>query len=136
MPFFLLPDHWNTKTCICSNHGIRMYFIWLQEGLVSLEQCLRYLNTQYIYIYTNTKGIFILSTHLFISGLCLNFSSALVMTLILRHTITKCRNIGLGTYLPLDHNIYLHKLTGYIIFGLAWLHAIMHICNFGMCLEF
>ena len=91
---------------------------------------------KYTEIYVQIQKIIYSRTHLFISGLCLNFSSALVMTLILRHTITKCRNIGLGTYLPLDHNIYLHKLTGYIIFVLAWLHAIMHMCNLGTCLEF
>ena len=67
---------------------------------------------------------------LFLPGRCLNFSSMMVIVLVLRFTITKCRNLGLSAILPLDHNIFLHKLTGCTIFGLAWFHAIMHICNF------
>ena len=91
----------------------------------------------------NTQGLGILVCHvsslhnrLLISGRCLNFSTVLVIILILRLSITKLRNLGLSTFLPLDHNIYLHKLTGYIIFVLAWLHAIMHICNVGTYLDF
>ena len=68
--------------------------------------------------------------YLFLPGRCLNFSSMMVIVLVLRFTITKCRNLGLSAILPLDHNIFLHKLTGCTIFGLAWFHAIMHICNF------
>ena len=67
---------------------------------------------------------------LLLAGLCLNFSSMLVIVLVLRYTITKCRNMGLTKYLPLDNNIYLHKVTGLTIFVLAWLHTIMHLCNF------
>ena len=66
---------------------------------------------------------------LLLAGLCLNFSSMLVIVLVLRYTITKCRNMGLTKYLPLDNNIYLHKVTGLTIFVLAWLHTIMHLCN-------
>ena len=65
-----------------------------------------------------------------LAGLCLNFSSMLVIVLVLRYTITKCRNMGLTKYLPLDNNIYLHKVTGLTIFVLAWLHTIMHLFNF------
>ena len=77
-------------------------------------------------------GIIILSIDHFslLAGLCLNFSSMLVIVLVLRYTITKCRNMGLTKYLPLDNNIYLHKVTGLTIFVLAWLHTIMHLCNF------
>ena len=45
--------------------------------------------------------------------------------------ITLLRNLGLASILPLDNNIYFHKLVGRIIFAQAWLHTIMHLINFG-----
>ena len=65
-----------------------------------------------------------------IIGRCLNFSSMMVIILVLRYTISRARDLGLSKILPLDHNIYLHKVTGCIIFVCAWTHAIMHVCNF------
>ena len=41
------------------------------------------------------------------------------------------RNLGLASFLPLDNNIYFHKLVGRLLFVQAWLHAIMHFLNFG-----
>ena len=97
-------------------------------------------NVYYIYArasgtparYRQIVGTIIISFDhfLLLAGLCLNFSSMLVIVLVLRYTITKCRNMGLTKYLPLDNNIYLHKVTGLTIFVLAWLHTIMHLCNF------
>ena len=53
------------------------------------------------------------------------------MLLILRHSITLLRSLGLATILPLDNNIYLHKIVGTFIFFSAWMHTIMHLINFG-----
>ena len=54
----------------------------------------------------------------------------LIAILILRNLITALRELGLTTVLPLDNNIYLHKVVGYLIFVQAWIHSIMHLCNF------
>ena len=55
----------------------------------------------------------------------------LILVLVLRYTITVMRELGIGTIFPLDHNIYLHKVVGYIIFFQSWFHTIMHLINFG-----
>merc|ERR1719341_636424 len=49
-------------------------------------------------------------------GRVLHFNTCLVLALVLRNTITILRRFGLATILPLDHNIYLHKLVGFLIF--------------------
>ena len=45
--------------------------------------------------------------------------SIIVIILVLRNTITFLRNNGFGKYLPLDNNIYLHKIVGTLIFFLG-----------------
>lgn len=54
------------------------------------------------------------------NGLCLDFNSMVVLTLVLRHTMTLLRKLGLASILPLDHHIWLHKVTGILIFCQAW----------------
>ena len=54
------------------------------------------------------------------------------MIYIFRYTITKMRDLGLSMILPLDHNIYVHKYIGILIFVQAWFHTIMHMINFGV----
>ena len=49
-----------------------------------------------------------------------------------RYTITKLRDLGLSIILPLDNNIYIHKVIGRVIFLQAWFHTIMHLCNFAI----
>ena len=55
----------------------------------------------------------------------------LILVLVLRYSITKLRDLGLASVLPLDKNIYFHKLVGRLIFVQAWIHATMHLLNFG-----
>merc|ERR1719250_440142 len=66
------------------------------------------------------------------NGKTLLFNSILVLLLVLRNTITLLRKFGLGSILPLDNNIYLHKLVGVMIFIQALIHTIMHLCNFAI----
>lgn len=66
-----------------------------------------------------------------VPGRTLLFNSVLVLVLVLRYSITMLRDLGLASLLPLDQNIYFHKLTGRLIFVAAWLHAIAHLINFG-----
>ena len=65
-------------------------------------------------------------------GRALIFNSILVLVLVLRNAITFLRRRGLGALLPLDHNIYAHKVTGTIIFFQALAHSLAHICNFAV----
>eukprot|EP00090_Calanus_glacialis_P005272 TRINITY_DN14088_c0_g1_i1.p1 TRINITY_DN14088_c0_g1~~TRINITY_DN14088_c0_g1_i1.p1 ORF type:complete len:1071 (+),score=285.92 TRINITY_DN14088_c0_g1_i1:327-3215(+) len=68
-------------------------------------------------------------------GRTLLFNSVLILCLVLRYTITLLRNMGLASILPLDNNIYFHKLTGRLIFVQAWIHALMHFINFGVNIQ-
>ena len=64
-------------------------------------------------------------------GATLKLNSVLILVLVLRYTITMLRKVGLASLLPLDNNIYFHKLVGRLIFGQAWLHSLSHLVNFG-----
>ena len=64
-------------------------------------------------------------------GRVLHFNTVLVLALVLRNTITILRRFGLATILPLDHNIYLHKLVGFLIFFQSVLHTGCHF-NFAV----
>lgn len=66
------------------------------------------------------------------NGRVLLYNSSLILILILRNTITIMRQLGMATVFPLDNNIYLHKVVGYMIFIQAWIHTIMHLCNFAI----
>jgi NADPH oxidase 5 len=63
-------------------------------------------------------------------GQCLNFNCAWVLVLMLRQSITFLRTRGLGSIVPLDQHIYMHKVTGMLIAGFSLVHTIMHIINF------
>ena len=65
------------------------------------------------------------------NGRCLLFNSTMILIVVLRYTVSKMRDLGLSKILPLDHNIYIHKLIGILIFIQAWWHTIMHLINFG-----
>ncbi|XP_075986113.1 NADPH oxidase [Anticarsia gemmatalis] len=65
-------------------------------------------------------------------GQCLNFNCAWVLVLMLRNCLTQLRVRGFSSYLPLDHHIYLHKLTGVLICIYSLVHTIMHLCNFSL----
>ena len=60
----------------------------------------------------------------------------MILVLVLRYTITILRNMGLAQILPLDYNIYFHKMVGEIIFVQAWIHTAMHLINFGKFISF
>ncbi|XP_055700750.1 NADPH oxidase 5 [Phlebotomus papatasi] len=77
--------------------------------------------------YRESNGFVILARA---CGQCLNFNCAWVLVLMLRHTITFLRTRGFGALIPLDHHIYLHKLTGVLIAGFSLVHTIMHLFNF------
>lgn len=63
-------------------------------------------------------------------GQVLNFHCAFILIMILRKTITHLRAFGLGRYLPLDHYVYFHKLTGWSITLFSIWHTLAHLGNF------
>ena len=63
-------------------------------------------------------------------GRALIFNSVVILILVMRNAITFMRRLGLGAFLPLDHVIYVHKVTGTLIFFQALAHSIAHLCNF------
>ena len=69
------------------------------------------------------------------SGRAILFNTVVSLVLVLRYLMTFLRNMGLAHKLPLDHNIYFHKVVGWIIFVQAWLHTISHLINFGEIFE-
>jgi hypothetical protein len=84
-----------------------------------------------VYKYVRTC-IYKCTFFLYYTGRCLNFNSMIILVLVLRYTITKLRELGLSNVLPLDHNIYLHKTVGYLIFFQSWIHTISHLINFAI----
>lgn len=83
-----------------------------------------------LFIFKSTFAWFKFSFVLFVIGRTLLFNSSLILLLVHRYTVTKLRELGFGFFLPLDHNIYIHKFIGVLIFFQSWFHTIMHICNF------
>ena len=69
-------------------------------------------------------------------GQCLNLNCALLLTLILRRTITRVRNSALGAWLPCDRHVHLHKMAGWSVFWYSVLHTVFHLANYGGCFFF
>ena len=63
-------------------------------------------------------------------GQTLNFNCSAILVLMLRHCITMLREIGFASFLPLDQNVYLHRMCGYVVTILGALHTAMHLINF------
>ncbi|KAA0200279.1 hypothetical protein HAZT_HAZT010796 [Hyalella azteca] len=62
-------------------------------------------------------------------GQCLNLNCALLLSLILRRSITRLRNSKLGAVLPCDRHVHLHKMAGWAVFMCSLLHTMFHVCN-------
>ena len=62
-------------------------------------------------------------------GQGLNFTSMFILVLMLRHSITKLREMGLAVILPLDRHIYFHKVTGRLIVVYSLIHTVAHLGN-------
>ena len=68
-------------------------------------------------------------------GRTLLFNSILVLVLVLRNSITFLRQVGLSSFLPLDSNIYFHKVVGVMIFFQSAVHTVMHLANFAINIQ-
>uniref|UniRef100_A0A670ZI50 NADPH oxidase 5 n=1 Tax=Pseudonaja textilis TaxID=8673 RepID=A0A670ZI50_PSETE len=63
-------------------------------------------------------------------GQCLNFNCAFIPVLMLRRSLTWLRTTWVAKVLPLDLNLVLHQLMGYMVGALTILHMGAHIINF------
>lgn len=63
-------------------------------------------------------------------GMVLNFQCATILVLVLRKSMSFMRSMGWARYLPLDHYIYFHKVTGWSIAFFSLLHTVAHLYNF------
>lgn len=68
-------------------------------------------------------------------GKALLWNSVLILVLVCRKSITALGRYGFAKILPLEINIYLHKIVGILIFCLAFLHSLMHCINFYMNIQ-
>ncbi|CAF1211376.1 unnamed protein product [Adineta ricciae] len=87
----------------------------------------------YVVIYrstvTKSNGFVVFAR---IGGMLLNFNCALIIVLMLKQTILLIRsNKLLRKLIPVDDHIDFHKVVGRVITGLAILHTIAHMANFG-----
>jgi len=64
-------------------------------------------------------------------GICLNFTTSLILLFVLRRCITFLRSHGFSSFLPLDQNIYFHKVVGYCILAFSLIHILAHGLNYG-----
>ncbi|XP_054858261.1 NADPH oxidase 5 [Eublepharis macularius] len=63
-------------------------------------------------------------------GQCLNFNCTFVVVLMLRRCLTWLRATWVAGVLPLDQNILLHQLVGYVVVALTAVHTGAHVANF------
>ena len=67
-----------------------------------------------------------------ITGFPLNFVCVMVFVFMQKDILNSLRSAGAGRFLPLDFNLYFHKVCGVIIMIFGALHSICHFINFGV----
>ncbi|CAG0902076.1 unnamed protein product [Cyprideis torosa] len=67
-------------------------------------------------------------------GQCLNFTSSFILVLMLRQALTWLRARGFASFLPIDQNVSLHMMCGYIIFIYGIIHTVAHLFLAGFVL--
>ncbi|XP_021366817.1 NADPH oxidase 5-like isoform X2 [Mizuhopecten yessoensis] len=78
------------------------------------------------YNYKDSNGWYILAR---ICGMNLNFNGTFIIVLMLRKSLTYLRLTFLHRLLPIDQNIYFHKLCGAFIAFFSFFHTVGHIGN-------
>lgn len=63
--------------------------------------------------------------------MCLNFNCTFIVTLMFRYLISWLRTTKAATILPLDQNVYMHKLVGWTIAFFSFVHTLAHLGNLG-----
>lgn len=65
-----------------------------------------------------------------IFGFPLNFVVMMVYVFMLRKLLDSLRGLGAIRCLPLDHNLFFHMLSGWIIYTYGLIHTMVHFINF------
>ena len=115
--FYQLLDQWKQKVVANRLLWSSVAFIFGVNACLFIYRLWKYRNFRHWYGGEDVNFLFMLSRA---NGLCLNFNSALVLALVLRHSLTYLRKLGFGIILPLDHHLWLHKLVGCLIFVQGW----------------
>lgn len=68
-------------------------------------------------------------------GRVIHANTWLLLFFVLRHTLTILQRFGVGSLLPLDHAIYLHKIMGWLLFFFAFVHTVCHLINFAINIQ-
>ena len=123
-----LPFHVATRKYWANNLRLWILLIFLANLVIMAQQ---------VYFYRDfaTLNGYIPNAFMLVARACgrtLSFNSALILVLVLRTAITSLTRIGFSRILPLEHHIYIHKVTGIIIFFQASIHSIAHLCNFAL----
>ncbi|UJR36832.1 hypothetical protein I4U23_029545 [Adineta vaga] len=111
--------------------NISRIFVLILYLLVNLALLL------YVVIYrstvTKSNGFVVFAR---IGGMLLNFNCAFIIVLMLKQTILLIRTIKLlRKLIPVDDHIDFHRVVGRVIAGLAIIHTIAHMANFGIMTE-
>lgn len=64
------------------------------------------------------------------SAYVIYLQNSIILILILRKSISFLRSNGFAHYLPLDHYVYFHKMTGWSIAFFSIVHTLAHLINF------
>ena len=73
-------------------------------------------------------NLFLITARIF--GFPLNFVCMMVYVFMLRKLLDSLRSLGAIRILPMDHNLFFHMLSGWIIFVFGAIHTIVHFVNF------
>ncbi|KAI2796466.1 NADPH oxidase 5 [Blomia tropicalis] len=118
MTFIFRKLHWhyirNNPQSVCFT--VLVYFLF--TGSLIVSRCFTYWCTNLYLVQARA------------CGQVLNFYCAFILVLVLRKSLTHLRAFGLGHYLPIDHYVYFHKLTGWSIALFSAWHTFAHIGNF------
>ena len=124
---YFTTDYWNNnQPLIVAILGLVLLMV-----LITIERCNYFrqmtmadgLTPNLFYMFSRAAGKNILAL------------SVIIIMLVLRNTITLLRNMGVGRFLPLDNNIYLHKVVGVLIFCLGMVHSLCHFLNFAINIQ-
>ncbi|KAI0213701.1 NADPH oxidase 5 [Lamellibrachia satsuma] len=116
----------STSSCACagrhfSEQQIGRTVFLLLYGVINVI-----LFTIHAYKYRDTNAYLIIARG---CGMCLNFNCAFIVVFVLRYCLTLMRSLRLSTYLPLDDNIYFHKVVGVVVVVQSVVHTLAHLAN-------
>ena len=125
-----LPLHIVTKEYWLENPRLWILFIFVANLIIMTERAVYYRNFSML---SGAPNFFYIVSRA--CGKALLFNCVLILILVLRLSITTLRRFGLSKILPLDNHIYVHKVTGVIIFVQAAIHSICHLFNFAINIQ-